>query len=59
MSKTGERILRGAREARAYARGEITEGFVVHVPGKTGTRTTIRAKTTKRPARRSKRKPLS
>ena len=29
MSKAGESILRGAREALAYARGE-REGFVVH-----------------------------
>jgi putative transcriptional regulator len=32
MSKAGSRILRSVREARAYARGEITEGFVVHYP---------------------------
>ena len=31
MSKAGESILRGAREALAYARGEI-DGFVAHVP---------------------------
>ena len=31
MSKTGESILLGAREALAYARGE-REGFVAHVP---------------------------
>ncbi len=31
MSKAGESILRGAREALAYARGE-RNGFVVHVP---------------------------
>ncbi len=31
MSKAGESILRGAREALAYARGE-GEGFVAHVP---------------------------
>ncbi len=31
MSKAGESILRGAREALAYARGE-REGFVAHVP---------------------------
>ena len=31
MSKAGESILRGAREALAYARGE-RHGFVVHVP---------------------------
>jgi len=30
MSKAGERILASIREARAIARGEITEGFVVH-----------------------------
>ena len=31
MSKAGESILRGAREALGYARGE-TDGFVAHVP---------------------------
>jgi putative transcriptional regulator len=31
MSKAGESILRGAREALAYARGE-SDGFVAHVP---------------------------
>jgi len=30
MSKAGERILASIRQARAIARGEITEGFVVH-----------------------------
>ena len=32
MSAAGERILRSARQALAFARGEITEGFIVHVP---------------------------
>jgi putative transcriptional regulator len=31
MSKAGESILRGAREALAYARGQ-DDGFVAHVP---------------------------
>jgi putative transcriptional regulator len=31
MSKSGERILRGARQALAYAKG-AREGFVAHVP---------------------------
>ena len=31
MSKAGESILRGAREALAYARG-AREGFAAHVP---------------------------
>ena len=31
MSKSGQSILRGARQALAYARGE-TKGFVAHVP---------------------------
>jgi putative transcriptional regulator len=31
MSKAGESILRGARQALAYARGE-RRGFVAHVP---------------------------
>jgi putative transcriptional regulator len=32
MSLAGERILRSVRQARAFARGEVTEGFIVHVP---------------------------
>ena len=32
MSKAGNRILRSVRHARAYARGETSEGFVAHVP---------------------------
>ena len=32
MSTAGNRILRSVRNARAYARGETTEGFVAHVP---------------------------
>ena len=31
MSKAGESILRGAREALSFARGE-QEGFVAHAP---------------------------
>ena len=31
MSKSGQSILRGARQARAYAEG-TREGFVAHVP---------------------------
>jgi len=33
MSKSGESILRGARQALAYAQG-VREGFVAHVPEK-------------------------
>lgn len=32
MSKAGSRILASVRNARAFARGDVTEGFVVHVP---------------------------
>jgi putative transcriptional regulator len=32
MSKAGKRILASVRKARAFARGEANEGFVVHVP---------------------------
>lgn len=32
VSNAGDRILRSVRAARAYARGEVTEGFVLHVP---------------------------
>jgi putative transcriptional regulator len=34
MTKAGERILRSIRQARAFVRGEETEGFVVHPPEK-------------------------
>ena len=32
MSRAGSSILQGAREARAFAEGRATEGFIVHVP---------------------------
>lgn len=32
MSRVGSRLLRSVCEARAYARGETTEGFIVHDP---------------------------
>jgi putative transcriptional regulator len=32
MSKVGARLIKAAKEARAFACGEITNGFVVHVP---------------------------
>ncbi|MBV9734835.1 MAG: type II toxin-antitoxin system MqsA family antitoxin [Acidisphaera sp.] len=32
MPRAGHRMLRSARNGRRYARGETTEGFVVHVP---------------------------
>jgi putative transcriptional regulator len=32
VSKAGSRILGSVRKARAFARGEVSEGFVVHVP---------------------------
>jgi putative transcriptional regulator len=32
MTKAGEKILAGARQALAFARGEVAEGFVVHEP---------------------------
>jgi putative transcriptional regulator len=32
MSKIGSRLIKAAKEARAIVRGEITDGFVVHVP---------------------------
>jgi putative transcriptional regulator len=34
MSKAGSRILSSVRNARAFARGETTEGFLAHVPDK-------------------------
>ena len=44
MSRAGSRILHGAREALAFARGETTEGFIVHVPKQVDVKD-IRAKT--------------
>lgn len=32
MTKSGQSILRGARQALQYARGEGDSGFVAHVP---------------------------
>lgn len=32
MSKIGTRLIKAAKEARAIARGEMVDGFVVHVP---------------------------
>ena len=32
MSKAGSKLIKSARQALAYARGEITEGFAAHVP---------------------------
>lgn len=32
MSIAGNRILRSIRQARTYARGEDSEGFIAHVP---------------------------
>jgi putative transcriptional regulator len=44
MSRAGNRILRSASQARAYARGETADGFVVHVPETVDVKA-IRAKT--------------
>lgn len=43
MTKAGEKILRGAREAIAYARGR-RDGFAVHVPDEVDVRS-IRQRT--------------
>lgn len=32
VSKAGSRVLRSVRKARAFARGEESEGFIVHMP---------------------------
>lgn len=32
MSKAGKRLIKAAQNMIAYARGEATEGFVVHAP---------------------------
>ncbi len=44
MSRAGDRILSSARQALAFARGETTEGFIVHVPKQVDVKD-IRAKT--------------
>ncbi len=44
MSRAGDRILSSARQALAFARGETTEGFIVHVPKQVDVKH-IRAKT--------------
>jgi hypothetical protein len=33
MSLAGNRILRSVRQARVYARGETTDGFILHARG--------------------------
>jgi putative transcriptional regulator len=32
MSRIGKKLIESAKQARAYARGETTAGFVAHVP---------------------------
>jgi putative transcriptional regulator len=32
MSEAGNKLIKSARQALAYARGEETEGFIAHVP---------------------------
>jgi putative transcriptional regulator len=32
MSKAGSKLIKSANQALAYARGEVDEGFIVHVP---------------------------
>ncbi len=32
MSEAGRKLIKSAQQALAYARGEESEGFVVHVP---------------------------
>jgi len=32
MSKAGSKLIKSAAQALAYARGEISEGFIAHVP---------------------------
>ncbi|MDE1901780.1 MAG: transcriptional regulator [Alphaproteobacteria bacterium] len=32
MSKAGSKLIKSARQALAYARGEACDGFVAHVP---------------------------
>lgn len=32
MSKAGSKLIKSAKQALAYARGETSEGFIAHVP---------------------------
>ncbi len=32
MSKAGSKLIKSAKQALAYARGETNEGFIAHVP---------------------------
>ncbi len=32
MTKAGEKLIKSAQNALAFARGEITDGFVLHTP---------------------------
>ena len=32
MSKAGSKLIKSARQALAYARGEVRDGFIAHVP---------------------------
>jgi putative transcriptional regulator len=32
MSKIGKRLIKAAKQAREFARGEAVKGFIVHVP---------------------------
>jgi putative transcriptional regulator len=32
MSKAGSKLIKSAKQVLAYARGETSEGFIVHVP---------------------------
>ena len=43
MTKVGKRIVEGAQQAAAFARGEDASGFIVHIPAPIDTRR-IRAK---------------
>ena len=38
MSKAGKRLLGSVRKARAFARGETSDGFIVHVPDEVNVR---------------------
>ena len=38
MSNAGKRLIGSAREARSFARGDVRDGFVVHVPAEVDVR---------------------
>lgn len=57
MTKAGDRILRSLRQAVVFARGELTEGFVIHVPKPDHTQAMSKKRKAATKARRSRSAP--